>query len=69
MKHSVATNPAKNLLAELAGSLSLPYRWKGKDIDSIIKEPKQRYFKNRKSKEIRLFKTCDKKLDKEFGKN
>ncbi len=40
--------PVKNLLAELAGSLSLPEKWKEKGIDSIIKESKHRYFKNKK---------------------
>ena len=39
--------PVKNLLAELAGSLSLPNRWKGKDIDSIIRESKRKRFKSR----------------------
>ena len=39
--------PVKNLLAELAGSLSLPDRWKGKNIDSIIRESKQRHFKSK----------------------
>ena len=39
--------PVKNLIAELAGSLSLPNRWKGKDIDSIIRESKQRHFKSK----------------------
>ncbi|MBI4089761.1 MAG: AbrB/MazE/SpoVT family DNA-binding domain-containing protein [Candidatus Levybacteria bacterium] len=39
--------PVKNLLKELAGSLSLPKTWKGKDIDSIIKESKQRHFKSK----------------------
>lgn len=40
--------PVKNLLAELAESLSLPAKWKGKDIGYIIKESKHRYFKSRK---------------------
>lgn len=38
--------PVKNLLAELSGSLSLPEKWKGKDIDYIIKESKLRHFKS-----------------------
>lgn len=40
--------PFKKLIMELAGSLSLPEKWKGKDIDFIIKESKYRYFKNKK---------------------
>lgn len=40
--------PMKKLIMELAGSLSLPKRWKGKSIDSIIKEAKYKYFKNKK---------------------
>jgi len=49
-------SPVKNLLAELAGSFSLPKKWKGGNIDSIIKKSKHTYFTN-------------KKLDKEFSKN
>lgn len=37
----------KNLITELAGSLSLPNRWKGKDIDSIIRESKQKHFRSK----------------------
>lgn len=43
----IIISPVKNLLTELAGSLSLPNRWKGKNIDSIIKESKRAYFKNK----------------------
>lgn len=40
--------PMKKMIMELAGSLSLPKRWKGRDIDSIIRESKYKYFKNKK---------------------
>lgn len=39
--------PVKNLLTELAGSLSLPQEWKGRNIDYIIKESKRKHFKNK----------------------
>lgn len=39
--------PVKNLLAELAGSLSLPEKWKGRNIDPIIKESKRNHFKSK----------------------
>lgn len=42
----IVISPIKNILAQLAGSLSLPEKWKGKDIDSIIKESKRRHFKS-----------------------
>lgn len=44
---SITITPVKKLLIELAGSLSLPTEWKDKDIDSIIKESKRKYFKNK----------------------
>lgn len=43
---TIIISPIKNLLVQLAGSLSLPEKWKGKDIDSIIKESKRRHFKS-----------------------
>lgn len=39
--------PVKTLLEELAGSLSLPKEWKGKDIDYIIKESKRKYLRRK----------------------
>lgn len=44
--HIVIT-PAKQLLTELAGSLSLPNRWRGKDMNLIIEESKRKYFKSK----------------------
>lgn len=44
----ITISPMKKIVMELAGSLSLPKRWKGKDIDSIIRESKYKYFKNKK---------------------
>lgn len=43
----IIISPVKNLLMELAGSLSLPNRWKGKDIDSIIRDSKQKHFRSK----------------------
>lgn len=43
----IIISPVKNLLTELAGSLSLPNRWKGKDIDFIIRESKRKHFRNK----------------------
>lgn len=35
----------RDLVEELGGSLKLPKKWKGKDIDQIIEEAKYEYFK------------------------
>lgn len=43
----IVITPVKQLLTELAGSLSLPKEWKGKDIDFIIEESKRKYFKSK----------------------
>lgn len=42
--------PAEKLVEELAGSVPLPERWKGKDIDEIIEEATEDYFKEKYSK-------------------
>ncbi len=39
--------PMRQLVEELAGSWSLPKKWKGKDIDEIIEEAKEEHFKNK----------------------
>lgn len=44
----ITVTPMKKMIMELAGSLSLPKRWNGKDINSIIRESKYKYFKNKK---------------------
>jgi AbrB family looped-hinge helix DNA binding protein len=36
--------PILSLIEKLAGSLEVPNRWKGKDIDTIIEESKAEYF-------------------------
>lgn len=40
----IIITPVKQLLSELAGSLSMPAKWKGKDIDSIVQEAKRDHF-------------------------
>lgn len=37
--------PAKSLVEELAGSLTLPKRWKKKSLDRIIEEAKSEHFR------------------------
>jgi len=39
--------PAADLVEKLAGSLQVPSRWRGKDIDTIIEEAKAEYFSNK----------------------
>ncbi|MBI2086259.1 hypothetical protein HYT74_02875 [Candidatus Daviesbacteria bacterium] len=39
--------PAEKLIEELAGSVPMPKKWKGKDIDTIIEEAKEEYFKEK----------------------
>ena len=47
-KGKIVLTPAKLLLTELAGSVVVPKKFKGKDIDSIITEAKNNYFKNKR---------------------
>jgi AbrB family looped-hinge helix DNA binding protein len=42
--------PIVNLIERLSGSLQVPSRWKGKDIDTIIEESKAEYFSKEKRK-------------------
>lgn len=44
----IILTPMRQLVEELSGSLAMPEKWKGKDIDKIIKEAKQEYFQNKK---------------------
>ena len=44
----IVVTPVKQLLTELAGSLSIPEKWKGKDIDAIIQDAKTKHFQNKK---------------------
>lgn len=39
--------PMRKLVEELAGSVPVPEKWKGKDIDEIIRDGKDEYFKNK----------------------
>ncbi len=36
--------PAEKLVEELAGSLAMPKKWKGKSLDQIIEESAEEYF-------------------------
>lgn len=45
----IVLTPIKQLLAELAGSLSIPDKWKEKDIDVIIQDSKTSHFQNKKA--------------------
>lgn len=44
----IILTPIKQLITELAGSLSIPEKWKEKDIDLIIQEAKAQHFQNKK---------------------
>ncbi len=39
--------PAEKLVEELAGSVPVPKKWKGKDIDQIIEQAKDEYFQEK----------------------
>lgn len=39
--------PAVKLVKKLAGSIKVPKKWKGKDIDEIIEEAKYEYFRSK----------------------
>lgn len=39
--------PMERLVEELAGSLSIPKKWQGKDVDEIIEEAKREYFRQK----------------------
>lgn len=44
--HLILT-PAEKLVEELAGSVPVPEEWKGKNIDQIIEEARDEYFKEK----------------------
>ncbi len=44
----IILTPMKQLIEELAGSLAMPKKWYGKDLDEIIKDAKQEYFQHKK---------------------
>lgn len=39
--------PAEKLVEELAGSIPIPKKWQGKNIDQVIEEAKDEYFKEK----------------------
>ena len=45
----IILTPMKQLIEELAGSLAMPEKWKGKNTDEIISQTKQEYFRNKKA--------------------
>ena len=42
--------PAEKLVEDLAGSVSIPARFKNKDIDEVIERAKRKYFQNKYKK-------------------
>ncbi|MBI2011486.1 AbrB/MazE/SpoVT family DNA-binding domain-containing protein [Candidatus Daviesbacteria bacterium] len=42
--------PARAVVEQLAGSVKIPQNLKGKDLDKIIEEAKDRYFREKYSK-------------------
>lgn len=40
--------PAEKLVEELAGILTMPQKWKNKNLDQIIEDSKKEYFINHK---------------------
>lgn len=43
----ITITPAEKLVEELAGSLPVPEAWKGKDVDEIISQTKEDYFRQK----------------------
>jgi AbrB family looped-hinge helix DNA binding protein len=43
----IVITPVKQVLTELAGSLSMPAKWKSKDIDAIIHDAKAQHFQKK----------------------
>lgn len=39
--------PSERLVEELAGSIPVPKKWKGRDIDEIIDEARDEYFQEK----------------------
>lgn len=48
---SLVVTPAEKLVEELAGSVPIPPKWKGKDTDEIVEEAKTEYLMNKYSKQ------------------
>ncbi len=46
---SLKITPAEKLVEELAGSIPIPKEWEGKDLDQIIDEARDEYYKSKYS--------------------
>lgn len=46
---SLKITSAERLVEELAGSVPIPKKWKGKDLDQIIDEARDEYYKSKYS--------------------
>ena len=46
--NSIIITPVKQLLDELESSLSIPIKWKDKDIEPIIRDAKSKYFNSKR---------------------
>lgn len=46
----IILSPASGLINELAGSLKMPAKWRGKTPEEIIDESKEKYFKHKDNK-------------------
>lgn len=44
---SLKITPAEKLVEELAGSVPIPAKWRGKNLDRIIEEAKNEYFQEK----------------------
>lgn len=44
---SLKITPAEKIVEELAGSISIPKKWQGKDLDQIIDEARDEHFKKK----------------------
>ena len=44
---SLKITSAEKLVEELAGSIPMPKEWEGKDVDQIIEEARDEYFKKK----------------------
>ncbi len=43
----IIITPAKSLIEELAGSLSVPKKWQGKKVEQIIEDAKAEHFRKK----------------------
>ena len=44
---TLTITPAEKLVEDLAGSLPMPKEWEGRDLDEIIEEAREKYFKHK----------------------